>query len=110
MTEKLGYTWDIPTGTEATPCRGCGADIYWIKTTRGKNLPLDPDGRAHFSSCPNAEDFRRDKNHPDKKGKWTEDQVRAALRKGMRVIFEELGLKVQRTRPPKKTETEGEQT
>jgi hypothetical protein len=24
-------------------CRGCGQNIEWIKTSKGKNMPLDPD-------------------------------------------------------------------
>lgn len=33
MITKLGKT---------TPCRGCGADIAFIKTTAGKSMPVDP--------------------------------------------------------------------
>lgn len=24
-------------------CRGCGAPINWIKTTEGRNMPIDPE-------------------------------------------------------------------
>ena len=24
-------------------CRGCGAPIDWIKTTEGRNMPIDPE-------------------------------------------------------------------
>ena len=27
---------------KATQCRGCGADIAFIKTTAGKSMPVDP--------------------------------------------------------------------
>ena len=52
-------------------CRGCGSQIEWIKTTAGRNMPVDPepvfviegDGRdrfvTHWKTCPNAGDFRR---------------------------------------------------
>ena len=63
-------------------CRGCGSQIEWIKTTAGRNMPVDPepvfviegDGRdrpeeesrelpvafvPHWKTCPNAGDFRR---------------------------------------------------
>lgn len=77
-------------------CRGCGAEIIWIKTVGGRAMPCDPgpvlyrelrtggmkimtrDGRvlraqmcndedkadgigyiSHFSTCPEAEKFRR---------------------------------------------------
>ena len=33
MITKLGKT---------TPCRGCGADIAFIRTTAGKSMPVDP--------------------------------------------------------------------
>ena len=29
--------------TRATKCRGCGADIAFIKTVGGKSIPVDPD-------------------------------------------------------------------
>ena len=62
-------------------CRGCGAKIQWIKTVGGKNHPINaeavnvwaqqPDGKggfhwtmipshsSHFSTCPNADEFRK---------------------------------------------------
>lgn len=40
-------------------CKGCGAKIYWIKTKRGKNMPIDPDGEPHHATCPKVEDFRK---------------------------------------------------
>jgi hypothetical protein len=67
-------------------CRSCGAEIFWAKTTTGRNIPLDadkvgplmvPDGnldfvdsgavmvvgpggkmRSHFATCPNAAQHR----------------------------------------------------
>jgi len=37
-------------------CKGCGAEIDWIRTRTGKNMPIDPepvfviigDGKEHF--------------------------------------------------------------
>lgn len=26
----------------AAVCRSCGADVLWVKTERGRNMPLDP--------------------------------------------------------------------
>lgn len=53
-------------------CRGCGAEIVWLKTQKGKNMPVDAetvtDGDAiydrnihtsHFDTCTNARPFRR---------------------------------------------------
>ncbi len=59
------------------PCSGCKAPIIWMKTIRGKNMPvdakgeqriaLDDDGRAvmvqtwmpHWATCPKAKDFKK---------------------------------------------------
>lgn len=58
---------------QITKCRGCGADIVWLKTSSGKNIPVnykkdvdfkifDPKNHeAHFSTCPQAKEFRREK-------------------------------------------------
>lgn len=39
-------------------CRGCGAEIFWIKTRAGKAAPYTPAGVNHFSDCPQANRFR----------------------------------------------------
>lgn len=51
--------YEIPAGTDAAKCRGCHAVIYWIKTPKGKNMPVDRDGRSHFETCPDANRFSR---------------------------------------------------
>jgi hypothetical protein len=66
----------------ANKCRGCGADIIWVTTDRGRTMPLDAkpekrfvidvfiDGKAHraelvdtyishFATCPRADEFRK---------------------------------------------------
>ena len=48
----------IPPGTDPSRCRGCQAQIFWIKTEAGKNMPLDPDGIPHWATCPKADQFR----------------------------------------------------
>lgn len=58
--------YPIPDGYRATPCKGCGEEIYWIKTKTGNNMPLNPDGSSHFASCPKADTFRR-KEDPTQK-------------------------------------------
>ena len=59
-------------------CRSCNADIVWMKTFRGKNVPVNPesivnqdaalfDSRtmiAHFSTCPDADKFRKPQAKP----------------------------------------------
>ena len=53
-------------------CKRCGEEIVWMKTDRGKNMPVniesiadreaeifDPDQmESHFATCPNAKKFR----------------------------------------------------
>jgi len=61
-------------------CRSCGKDIVWMKTTRGKNMPVDMSEKvrlfldftkprplifnsktmiSHFATCPDAEEHRK---------------------------------------------------
>ena len=53
-------------------CKGCGAEIVWIKTKAGKNMPCDEkkitivtdSGETitghtpHWASCPKFKDFK----------------------------------------------------
>jgi hypothetical protein len=43
-------------------CKACQAPIEWWHTPNGKKIPMDH-GTAtpHWSTCPNADDFRRPK-------------------------------------------------
>ena len=58
-------------------CRGCGAEIVWARTDRGRDIPLDakPEKRfelshghatlmdtyvSHFVTCPKAKEFRHE--------------------------------------------------
>ena len=40
-------------------CRACGASIVWWRTPKQKNIPLDPDFKAHWETCPHADKFRK---------------------------------------------------
>lgn len=61
-------------------CRSCGQYVVWMKTQRGKNMPVDAesvdegnldydeDGKplfdrkqhiSHFDTCPNADEHRK---------------------------------------------------
>lgn len=64
-----------------TACRSCGASVFWVKSTLGKNMPLNatperrfvivtsPDGVSyaqqqdtyvsHFATCPDAAKWRQ---------------------------------------------------
>lgn len=40
-------------------CRGCGADIEFWLTPKGKHIPLDAGTmEPHWATCPKADDFR----------------------------------------------------
>jgi hypothetical protein len=54
-------------------CKSCGAEIEWMKTKNGKNIPVDVETyhgektfdpskhQTHFITCPNAEEHRKNK-------------------------------------------------
>lgn len=57
-------------------CRSCSAKIIWMKTKRGKNIPVNHSKSllgqrefvygqmvAHFTTCPNANSHRRGDQH-----------------------------------------------
>jgi len=52
-------TWPIPPGTPRRSCRSCAAIVFWIETSRGRKMPLDPDGTSHFATCPDAAHHRK---------------------------------------------------
>ena len=66
LTLADGSIWRIPQGwracvLRASRCRSCAAAILWAETPLGKHAPLNQDGSSHFSTCPNAGDWRRKK-------------------------------------------------
>lgn len=53
-------------------CRSCGAEIFWMKTKSGKNMPVDFDDeltrekefdadrmQSHFATCSEADKHRK---------------------------------------------------
>ena len=72
---------DLPAGCKISNCSSCHAPVIWIKTTSGKNMPLDakpikgsgfgisngtaskaypgPNYESHFATCPNADAHRK---------------------------------------------------
>lgn len=42
-------------------CRACKAPIYWVRTDKGKNMPINTDGTPHWATCPEANKFRMPK-------------------------------------------------
>jgi len=41
-------------------CQSCNAEMQWYETPRGKKIPMNAGTAiAHFSTCPNAKEFRK---------------------------------------------------
>lgn len=51
-TKKTPSKWEVPRGASSSTCRDCGNQAFWIKTDKGKNVLVDPDGFCHFDTCP----------------------------------------------------------
>ena len=65
VTEQ-GTSFEIPERWAPDPkqsaCRSCESPIVWCKTPAGKRAPVNPDGTSHFSTCPQADRWRRGKS------------------------------------------------
>lgn len=61
-------------------CRSCGASIMWVKTSRGKNMPIDYDKdlEHEFTSVPGdrgpVKEAGRDRQGPTKPS-WDPDRM-----------------------------------
>lgn len=56
--KEAGYAFE-----NSGKCRGCGAEIAWYSTPKGKKIPLDEGTLVpHWGTCPNANDFRDNTN------------------------------------------------
>lgn len=42
-------------------CKKCGADIWFMTTYKGNQIPYNEDGITHFADCPFADEFRKKK-------------------------------------------------
>lgn len=58
MSNRAPIRFDIPHDAAPKSCLGCGARVYFIETTRGRRMPVDPDGTSHFATCKGAAKFR----------------------------------------------------
>ncbi|MFZ2978350.1 MAG: hypothetical protein WA057_01615 [Candidatus Magasanikiibacteriota bacterium] len=52
-------------GIEIKNCRSCGKEIVFMKTNRGKIMPISLNLITHFYDCPQAQEFRRDYSEED---------------------------------------------
>jgi len=72
-TTDEGDSFEVPEGWvpdhHSAACRSCHALIVWCRTPGGKRAPVDPDGKSHFASCPDAEKWRRPKGVHDRRGR-----------------------------------------
>lgn len=47
--------FEIPEGAKEMTCRSCGQPFFFVPTRNGKSMPTNPDGTAHWSSCPEGQ-------------------------------------------------------
>jgi hypothetical protein len=40
-------------------CRGCEAEIFWVRHLNGRSTPYTSAGVNHFVNCPKAADFKK---------------------------------------------------
>lgn len=58
--KSFGYSFQ-----DHATCRGCGSDIEWWETPRGKKIPMDPmdagssKATPHWATCSDAPLFRK---------------------------------------------------
>lgn len=55
-------SWLIPLGYQPDgvgACRSCHQIVLWTHTQRGNKAPLNQDGTSHFSTCPQADGWRK---------------------------------------------------
>lgn len=53
--KEAGYKFE-----SKTHCRGCGAEIEFWLTPKGKHMPLDHDSlEPHWARCPKRQEFRK---------------------------------------------------
>lgn len=46
-------------------CRGCQAEIFWIRHKTGRISPYNANGESHFATCVDAERFRKSQSITD---------------------------------------------
>lgn len=42
-------------------CKACHRTIWWARTKNNAPMPLNDDMTSHFSTCPKADTFRKEK-------------------------------------------------
>lgn len=69
MTKRLDF--ELPPNVHRERCRSCYCPIVWIKTEKGKSMPLDLNtveeregkrfAESHHAHCPQASSWRKKK-------------------------------------------------
>lgn len=58
--------WVMADWDSRTKCKSCGAEIFWAKTNKGGNMPIELVGLAewdsHYATCPQANKWRKKKD------------------------------------------------
>ena len=49
--ESGEWVYEVPTNKKSSKCRSCQGEIWWVKTKKGKNVPVNKDGVCHFDTC-----------------------------------------------------------
>jgi hypothetical protein len=59
---KIAPTLERPKGDRSI-CRaeGCGQEIWWVRTAKGRLTPTNSDGSTHWGTCVGAGQFHRRK-------------------------------------------------
>jgi len=52
------WLWKLPTDKKASKCKYCKAEIFWVKSKKGKNIPVNDGGICHYDTCENKLDSR----------------------------------------------------
>jgi hypothetical protein len=66
VVERKKILWQYK-GEKVVPCRSCGKDIFFVKTKKGKFLPVNRETlEAHFTDCPEAKEWRKKRDSAKK--------------------------------------------
>lgn len=49
---------------DARTCKGCGRQIWWVRSKAGKTMPITDEALNHFVDCPQAAQFKKPKAGP----------------------------------------------
>ena len=60
---EIAPTLERPTGNPVIcKAEGCGQEIWWVVTAKGRRTPVNADGSTHWGQCPGTSRFHRRKD------------------------------------------------